>query len=139
MKMKYSSAFCLCCLLAAGTLYANDRGSVRLNTDLFPYNFNVDGKATLPQMFFFNTDIGNHTYLRPQVEMAAKAGVHIYSFPLWVPMKYPTDEPDFAHPEKLLEKFIAVDPEAKFLVRLVLGPNWSWKEYREKSASNSGE
>ncbi len=106
---------------------------------MFPYRFNVDGKATLPQIFFFNTDKGDDTYLRPQVEMAARAGVHIYSFPLSVPMKHPTDEPNFAHAESLLEKFIAIDPEAKFLVRLVLGPNWSWKKYREQNASNAGE
>ena len=139
MKNKLSSACWLYCLLAAGTLYANDKSSARLNTDVFPYNFNVDGEATLPQMFFFNTGVGNDTYLRPQVEMAAKAGVHIYSFPLWVPMKYPTDEPDFTHPERLLEKFIAVDPEAKFLVRLVLGPSSSWKKYNKKNASNASE
>ncbi|MHC4407284.1 MAG: beta-galactosidase, partial [Planctomycetota bacterium] len=139
MKTKVSSALCLCCFLAAGTLYANDKSSSELDTDVFPYRFNVDGKSTLPQMFFFNTDKGDDTYLRPQVEMASKAGVHIYSFPLSVPMKYPTDEPNFAHAEKLLEKFIAIDPQAQFLVRLVLGPNWSWRKYHERNASNSGE
>jgi hypothetical protein len=120
--MKYSSTFWLCCFFAAGTLYANDKSFSKLNTGVFPYNFNVDGNATLPQIFFFNTDKGDYTYLRPQVEMAVKAGVHIYSFPLSVPMKYPTDEPNFAHAAHLLERFIAIDPQAKFLVRLVLGP-----------------
>ena len=128
-----------CSLLAATGLSAGDKNAVKLNTDVFPYNLSIGGTSTLPQIFFFNTDKGDFTYLRPQVEMAAKAGVHIYSFPLMVHMKPPTDEPDFTHAEKLLEKFIAIDPQAKFLVRLVLGPTWSWKAYNKKNDANVGE
>jgi len=139
VNTRHSLTLLFCSLLAATALSAGDKNAVKLNPDVFPYNLSIGGKATLPQIFFFNTDKGDFTYLRHQVKMAARAGVHIYSFPLMVHMKHPTDEPDFAHAEKLLERFIAIDPQAKFLVRLVLGPTWSWKAYNKKNEANSGE
>lgn len=110
---------------------------IRLDTSAYPYEFSVNGKKVLPQVFFFNTDIRNDTYLKPQVEMAKKAGIHIYSFPLQVPMKYPVNEPDYSRGEELLDKFIAIDPDARFIVRLVIGPNNYWKEFHKKNEQNA--
>jgi len=132
-------ALFLCCPCAFSAPQPENGSVAMLNTDVFPYSLNVDGQTTLPHIFFFNTDKGDFTYLRPQVEMAARAGVHIYSFPLYVPMVPGTDELNFGHAEQLLERFIVVDPQAKFLVRLVLGPTSLWKGFREKSEANAGE
>lgn len=118
---------------------AGKNSAVLLNTDIYPYEISVDGEQILPQIFFFNTDIGKDTYLKPQMEMARKAGIHIYSFPLRVPMKYPTNEPNYQVGEKLLNKFIAIDQDAMFIVRLAIGPNGYWKEFYKKNEQNKNE
>ncbi len=128
-----------CCFLATSTLAGKGKGVAKLNTDIFPYNFNINGKATLPQIFFFNTDKGNYKYLQPQVEKASKAGVHIYSLGIWTPLKPGADELNFTRSDGLLDKFIAIDPKAKFLIRLGIGPNSDWPAFRTKNKSNIGE
>ncbi len=90
----------------------------------------LDGQPTVPFIFFYNTDIGGperEDLLQAQMKLVMEAGCHIYSLPLRVPRQPGTNEPNFAWPEGLLDRFIAVDPEALFLVRIYPGPNRSWK------------
>ena len=117
----------------------NDRVVVKLDTSELPYQIVIDGEAAPPLIFFFNTDIRNDRYLAPQVKLAAAAGVHIYSFPLRITMLPGGLEPNYEYGEKLLDKFIAVDPEAKFLVRLVIGPNGGWREFQPWDKANLPE
>ena len=109
---------------------ANRNVSVKLIRESSPCQIGIDGQAVLPLIFFFNTDVQNNKYLAPQVKLAAGAGVHMYSFPLRLSMRPGTSEPDFEHGERLLRLFTDVDPEAKFLVRLVIGPHAGWKEFQ---------
>ena len=95
----------------------------------------VNGQPTLPIVFFHNTDIPGEEsdrYLRRQVELARDAGVHIYSLPLRTPRKPDGITPNHAHTDSLMDKFLAVDPRAMFILRVYPGPNWSWREIREK-------
>lgn len=90
----------------------------------------LDGQVTVPFIFFYNTDIGGperEYLLRGQMEVVRAAGCHIYSLPLRVPRVPGTNDPNFAWPEGLLDRFIALDPEALFLVRIYPGPDRSWK------------
>ena len=98
----------------------------------------LDGRPTVPFIFFYNTDIGGpdrDELLRAQMQLAMGADCHIYSLPLRVPRQPGTDEPDFAWPEGLLDRFIAVDPEALFLVRIYPGPARNWKLWADLPAS----
>jgi len=90
----------------------------------------LDGRPTVPFIFFYNTDIGGpeRDHLLPaQVALARDAGCHIYSLPLRVPRLPDSDLPNFDWPDRLLDRFIAVDPDALFLVRVYPGPNQTWK------------
>jgi len=96
----------------------------------------VDGQPTLPIVFFHNTDIPGEKsdgYLRKQVALARDAGVHIYSLPLRTPRNPDGLTPNWAYTDSLMDKFLAVDPQAKFILRVYPGPNWSWKKIREKT------
>lgn len=101
-----------------------------LKTDKMPYKFVIDGIETDPLIFFFNTDIQNDKHLCSQVKMAAAAGIHLYSFPYMLPIIGPGGQCDFAHGDMLLEKFIAIDPLAKFVLRLYIGPTSEWMEFQ---------
>jgi hypothetical protein len=96
----------------------------------------LDGKPTPPLIYFHNAGIRgerSQKTLREQVALARDAGVHIYSMPLHCPRRGDDDALDFSRPDAVLDRFIAVDPEALFIPRLYPGPNWSWKAWREKS------
>ena len=94
----------------------------------------LDGKATLPLVFFHNTDIpgeASDRYLRQQVALARDAGVHLYSLPFRCPRKPDGVTPNYEHSDGLLRRFIEVDPEALFILRVYPGPNWSWREWKQ--------
>lgn len=96
----------------------------------------INGRPTVPLVFFHNTDIpGDESdrHLRQQVALAKDAGVHIYSLPLRCPRQPDGVTMNWEHPDGLMDRFIAVDPEALFILRVYPGPNWSWKAMREKS------
>jgi hypothetical protein len=100
----------------------------------------LDGKATPPLIYFHNAGIRDERSrrtLREQVALARDAGVHIYSMPLHCPRKADGKALDFSRPDAVLDRFIAVDPEALFIPRLYPGPNWSWKAWREKAIPES--
>lgn len=90
----------------------------------------LDGRPTVPFIFFYNTDAGGpdrDRLLRSQMQVTMAAGCHIYSLPLRVPRLADSDQANFAWPEGLLDRFIAVDPDALFLVRVYPGPDRTWK------------
>ncbi|NPV47061.1 MAG: hypothetical protein HPY69_08875 [Armatimonadetes bacterium] len=96
----------------------------------------LDGQVTVPFIFFYNTDIGGperEYLLRGQMEVAMAGRCHIYSLPLRVPRLPGTNDPNFAWPEGLLDRFIAIDPEALFLVRIYPGPDRGWKLWADVS------
>jgi hypothetical protein len=97
----------------------------------------LDGRPTVPFIFFYNTDIGGperEHLLRSQMQLVMAAGCHIYSLPLRVPRLPESNEANFAYPDGLLDRFIAIDPEALFLVRVYPGPDRSWRLWRDLPA-----
>lgn len=100
----------------------------------------VNGRPTSPIVFFHNTDVPGESsdrYLREQVALARDAGVHIYSLPLRNPRLPDGLTPNYAHSDGLMDRFIEVDPKALFILRVYPGPNWSWREVREKTIPES--
>jgi hypothetical protein len=98
----------------------------------------LDGQPTVPFIFFYNTDSGGperEELLQAQMKLVMGAGCHLYSLPLRVPRQPGTNEPNFAYPEGLLDRFIAIDPEALFLVRIYPGPDRGWKLWADLPAS----
>ena len=92
----------------------------------------INGKPVLPIVFFFNTDIWKPQtipLLTSQAKMAANAGVHIYSLTFRYNRPNGID-PDFTGLDSFLDAFIKNDPQALFIVRLFVGPNQSWKEWK---------
>ncbi len=84
-------------------------------------------------LFFYNTDVRNpkqEYYLREEVKRSARAGLHLYSLPFRSPMDGDGVTPDWAHMDRLLDRFIAADPKALFLLRLFPGPDWTWKAWK---------
>ncbi|HOJ31935.1 MAG TPA: beta-galactosidase [Candidatus Hydrogenedentes bacterium] len=91
----------------------------------------VDGTPTSPLVFFFNTETGSgQENLAPQVEAAAKAGLHIFSMPFdgwhwdWED-KIPGAE-GFEWTDGILKRFLERDPDACFIPRLRSQPPWNW-------------
>ncbi len=94
----------------------------------------LNGRPTPPLIFFFNTDVGGDQrqgYLVRQVAEAAKAGIHLYSLPLRVPREADGVSADYAYPKRLLDRFIAVDPQAMFLVRVYPGIDQNWRTWKQ--------
>lgn len=79
----------------------------------------INGKPVPPLTFFFNTDMQKDKFLAPQVKLSAEAGVHIYSTPfdLW-PWNEKVEPEDYAPADDLMDRFIKVDPEAVFILRI---------------------
>lgn len=93
----------------------------------------LNDRVTQPFAFFYNTDVGHDRadeYLRTQVTMSAAAGVHVYSLPLRCPREADGVTPNCAWAESLLERFIRVDEQALFLLRVYPGPDPSWREWK---------
>ena len=80
----------------------------------------IHGKVVPPLIFFFNTEMPyGQQYLVPQVEMSAKAGVHIYSMCMpWPWFNDEKEEPDYSAGEAILQRFLDVDPDAYFIPRV---------------------
>lgn len=94
----------------------------------------LNGRPTPPILFFYNTDVPGarrQAYLARQVGLAAEAGVHLYSLPLRFPRMPDGITPNFAYADSLLDRFIAADPEAMFLVRVYPGLNPQWRRWKE--------
>jgi len=118
--------------------------AVRLRAKVEPVNgvarLTINGKPFEPIAFFHNTDIPgpeSDRYLREQVALARDAGVHLYSLPLRCPRLRDGKTPNYKYSDSLIEKFVAVDPEAIFLLRVYPGPNWSWEEVKRKEIPES--
>lgn len=140
MYSPLAAAIAVCLgLLLAGSAMAEELPPVK-RAGIEPSNgvprLVINGQPTLPIVFFHNTDIPGEKsdrYLQEQVALARDAGVHIYSLPLRSPREPDGVTPKYSHPDSLMDKFLAVDPEARFILRVYPGPNWSWKEIREKA------
>ncbi|MCL5271234.1 MAG: hypothetical protein M1457_11960 [bacterium] len=94
----------------------------------------VNGRPVPPTIFFFNTDVPGWEqtdWLAIQVGLARQAGVHIYSMPLRTVRASDGVTTDWAKSDRLMDAFIALDPQAMFILRLWPGPNWSWKEWKD--------
>lgn len=93
----------------------------------------INGKPELPLIFFHNTHVhipsshvGDITgtsielYLNKQVTLARDAGVHIYSLPFGWPERE-DGEPDIPLANGILDRFIKIDPQALFILRIYPG------------------
>lgn len=93
----------------------------------------INNDPVLPVVFFFNTAGGcdsGQVNLAPQVELAARNGFHIYSMP-FINWPWIGDGDDFSASDHTLDRFIEVDPQAMFILRIWVEPphNWSgWKD-----------
>ena len=121
----------------AGVLYAQQRVSSEAKVDLVNGvpRLTIDGEPTLPLVFFHNTDVRgkeSDRYLREQVALARNAGIHLYSLPLRCPRLPDGTTPNYGYSDSLLDRFIAVDPDAFFILRVYPGPNWSWREVKNR-------
>ena len=88
----------------------------------------INGEPVLPLIFFFNTAGGMHEgqgNLEPQAKLSAGAGVHIYSMP-FVDWPWIGDGTDFSKSDHVLDRFIEVDPQAMFILRIWSEPPGSW-------------
>jgi hypothetical protein len=93
----------------------------------------VGGRTVPPFLFFFNTDVGNDRkaeFQESQIRLAAAAGVHLYSLPFRTPMGPDGVTPAWDFCDGLLDGFLEVDPEARFILRLFPGPDWTWKDWQ---------
>lgn len=98
----------------------------------------INGQPVPPLLFFYNSRPQDRIqHLAPQVKLSAAAGIHVYSFPF---DHWPWDPGDSSHPpdwssaDAQLDRFIAADPHAVFLLRVGVWPppNWSgWATYTE--------
>lgn len=100
----------------------------------------LNGKPHPAMIFFFNSsmNIGQEN-LRPQVEMARSHGVHLYSMPFvnWPWLEYDKEmkpvPPDYTESTRILDRYLEVDPEALFLLRIWSTPPHSWKGWEQLS------
>ena len=91
----------------------------------------INGEPVPPIIYFHNTHIGGFAkdiqgqptekYLKLQVAMAQKAGIHLYSIPFGWPLADDGVSPDFATANSILDAFINIDPEAVFILRVYPG------------------
>lgn len=89
----------------------------------------LGGEPVPPVMFFFNTEVpGGGRFLEPQVAQSARAGVHLYS--IAVPWPWPgEDELEIdKKAREILDRFLEVDPEACFILRLRCEGGREWLE-----------
>ncbi len=63
-----------------------------------------------------------------QVELAAAAGVHIFSFGIPMPWPKPGEEPDFSGVDRALELTLRKDPQGLLLPRFGCAPPKWWQE-----------
>ncbi len=94
----------------------------------------VNGKPTAPLIFFFNLQAmpavkQSEQYMREQVALAARSGIHLYSIPLTWPRKA-DGEPDVEWADRQVDLILDLDPQAKIILRLFPGMPWTWHEWR---------
>ena len=94
----------------------------------------LNDQPTIPFLFFFNTSTYRHEhFLTQQVELSKSHGFHLYSMPFvswpWIEQDENGVEitPDFSKSSRILDRFIEVDPEARFLLRIWSSPPNAWK------------
>ncbi len=96
----------------------------------------INGKPTVPLVFFYNTGQSDD-YIRrfqnPQVEYAASAGVHLYS--MLLPTSYIADGNDHTGLNDILRSFADKDDKAMLILRLWPGPNPGWPEWKDIAAN----
>lgn len=105
----------------------NSKTRYRLDVREGTPTITIDGEATRPLIFFFNTEVPEGAeFLAPQVRLAAAAGVHLYSLCLPWPWPEPGRAPDYSQGERFLQAFLDVDPDARFIVRMRCegAPEW---------------
>ena len=98
----------------------------------------INGRPTAPLIFFFNTEVEwGWPHLEPQVRLAAKAGIHIYSFPLsWPWLEDGGGAPDYSEGEEWMRRFLAIDPQALFIPRLRCEGSAAWAKAHPEALIN---
>jgi|GEM_PF-997630 len=99
----------------------------------------LNGKPILPIMFFPNTDIPGELsvqYMKAQVALAGKSGVHIYSFPYRVSRSENAQEPVYSSGDNYMQTIVNIDPQAVFVLRMYPGPWPFWAEWSQIPADN---
>jgi hypothetical protein len=90
----------------------------------------INGVPTPPLIFFWNDEIGGPAlpFLVPQVKAAASNGVHIFSTPVHWPWlgSDPGVPLNWSNTDLELQRFIDLDPQAVFVVRMRSEPPGNW-------------
>lgn len=101
----------------------------------------VNGAPTPPLVFFFNNEVANPapSVFATQVAAAAKNGVHIYSFLAhwnWLGADA-NAKLDWSATDREFQRFIDLDPQAMFLVRIRSEPPGNWSGFAAAPAGDA--
>ena len=94
----------------------------------------INRKPVVPVIFFFNATMPgekSERYLEEQVRLASRSGVHLYSLALGCYRLGDGTKPNYALNDGLLERFVKVDPQAMFILRIYPGPWPSWAMWKD--------
>jgi hypothetical protein len=88
----------------------------------------INGSPVPPLVFFYNNEAGQPVPNATEVSAAAKNGVHIYSTIIhWNWMGSDPAAPlNWSGPDLEFQRYIDMDPQAMFLVRLRTEPPANW-------------
>lgn len=87
----------------------------------------INDQPVPPLYFFFNYLTDRLQYLQPQVQMAATAGVHVLSMPLWGWTWEGQEPPDFSWADREIGQYLAADPKAVLILRMIMYPPDGWE------------
>jgi hypothetical protein len=96
----------------------------------------INNQPVPPLIFYINARADRLGYLAPQVALASRSGIHIYSmqFSGW---PWSTGEAgeklDFSQSDQLMDRFLAIDPQAVFLLRVGVWPPPKWQGWANRT------
>lgn len=108
--------------IAINTASANLKAEIR-KTPQGPMLY-VSGKATAPTVFFVNLEMDpkDQPIRLEEIASAARHGVHILSFPIYMPWKQEGVETSFATTDAAIDAALKADPDALVIPRF--GVTW---------------
>ncbi|MFA5689085.1 MAG: beta-galactosidase [Kiritimatiellales bacterium] len=95
--------------------------AVRMNENGACY-WEIDGAVQPPVMYFGNNQFNRDHLILAEMEKAAKAGVTVFSFNLYMPALLANNEQ-----LGIIERFMKDFPDAYFIPRVWLGPGSAWQ------------
>ena len=95
-------------------------------------NVQINGQDFPPLTFFVNTEAATDgAVVDNQIQLAAKAGIHLFSGVMYLPLKNAYGDRSFGKIDALLQQIIAADPDAYIIPRLQFVPTNYWVRTHE--------